>query len=82
MEARKPNAAAANDILHIIGPSEDELVAAIHKTGATKEEVLEAFQWLEGEDPGKTSRKKLTGAVKRVYDLLLEDRENREQDER
>lgn len=82
MEARKPNTPTAKDILHIIGPSDDALVAAIHKTGATAEEVVEALQWLEGEDPGKTARKKLAGAVRRVYDLLLEDRESRERDER
>lgn len=82
MQPKKSIAATDNDIRHILGPSDDELISAVRNTGATREEVLQAFQWLEGEDPGKTARKPMTATIRSVYDILVEDQDSQAPDER
>lgn len=73
--------ATDKEIRHVLGSSADDaLVTAIRKTGASHQEVLQAFEWLDDDDyMGKSVKKPLTDTVRRVYDLLLEDREGPEE---
>lgn len=47
---KPPAPATVPEIRAIIGPCDDELLADLAAVGATKEEVLEAFAWLNSDD--------------------------------
>ncbi|MDF3024155.1 MAG: hypothetical protein K0R10_1516 [Alphaproteobacteria bacterium] len=79
MQTKKPVCASVSEIRNILGPSDDDLIMAIQNTGATREEVLLAFQWLEGEDPGNTARKSMTEKIRSVYDLIFDSQTSPEQ---
>lgn len=79
MQTNKPVCASVSEIRRILGPSDDDLIMAVQNTGATREEVLMAFQWVEGEDPGNTARKPMTERIRSVYDLLSDSRTSWEQ---
>lgn len=70
-----------DDVISITGPLSDDRVAAIVATGASAEEVMEAFTWLTsdealGPDPGH----RLGGTVARVFEILSEGRFEDEED--
>ncbi len=83
MEQRaKENPATAAEVRQILGSSiDEEQVAAILKTGATAAEVMEAFEWLSGDDRlGTDLEHTQRGRVGAVCDLLAkyaEDEEDR-----
>ena len=81
MQVKKTASATESEIRNILGPCDDDVIMAVCNTGATRDEVMQAFQWLEGEDPGKTAGKTMTAAIRNIYDILLEDQESRELDE-
>ena len=63
-------------IRRMLGPIDDELVAAIQDTGATRDEVLQAWAWLDEEDyMGTMLQKPMNHRTRAVYDLLREDAE-------
>lgn len=66
------------EIREALGPNtDDSLVMAIRGTGASYGDIIQAMEWLEDDDyMGKNLKKSLTGPVKRVYELLLEERED------
>lgn len=78
----KSKPATDSQIKRILGRSDSDIIMAIQKTGASEEEVLQAFEWLDDDDHiGKDAKKRLTGNVLRVFDLLREERDS-EGDER
>lgn len=78
----KSKPATDSQIKRILGRSDSDIIMAIQKTGASEEEVLQAFEWLDDDDHiGKDAKKRLTGNVLRVFDLLREERDS-EDDER
>ncbi len=68
-----------DEIRRILGTVDDEQVTAIMATGATAAEVMEAFEWLSGEDRLGTdldhTRRGRAGAV---YEILARDTEEEE----
>ncbi len=63
-----------HDITGIVGTLDDDKVAAILGTGASVEDITEAFAWANAEDDvlGEVE-KSLSGTVARVYDILTAD---------
>ena len=74
-------AAAAAEIIEIVGPLDDAVLMRIVETEATPAEVLEAFTWATADDQiGTELDHRPRGVVARVYDILR--REEPEPDER
>lgn len=78
----QPEAATAAEIVGILGPIDEIVLADILRTGATAAEVQEAFTRLEADDAvGPTARR---GAAARVVEIMtiLEAAEVGQADER
>lgn len=68
-------------IIEIVGPLEDDQVAAILATGATDADVMEAFAWLsEDEYLGNVLQRPMRGVVAEVYEILQADEPDIEED--
>lgn len=68
-------AATAQEIRAILGPAntDDEMIFVVRETGASKEEVLQAFTWLNDDDYlGKGLRLPMNSRVRAVYEILQE----------
>ena len=73
--------AAASDVRRILGTVEDDLVTEVLATGATADEIFEAYEWVSSEDRlGTDLDRTKRGRVAAVYDILVRDAE--EMDER
>lgn len=74
-QQKREKPATDKEIRQILGTSSnDDLVMAVRNTGATYEEVLQAFEWLVDDDyMGKKARKPASGTVGRLCDILQED---------
>lgn len=75
MEQNKSTKPASDrEIRQVLGSKiDDDLVMAVRNTGASYEEVLQAFEWIDDDDYiGKSVRKPMGATVRRVYELLLE----------
>jgi hypothetical protein len=73
--------ATTSEILGIVGPLDDAVLAEIAETGASASEVLEAFTWLAADDQIATETERgLRGVALRVYEIL--QREEPQPDER
>ena len=63
--------ATAAEIVKILGPVDQVLIADIRRAGATAAEVLEAFTRLEGDDAvGRVARRSTTARVAEVMGIL------------
>jgi hypothetical protein len=63
--------ASADELRHLLGEMEDSTIASILATGATREEVIEALQWLKADDEiGTELEHTRRGAAGEVYDIL------------
>jgi hypothetical protein len=61
----------SEDVVGVVGAIDDDKIAAIIATGATTEELVEAYAWASDEtDALAEARKSLAGAVADVYDIL------------
>lgn len=82
MTATKKNTNTTSaDIRRIIGSADAELVTDIINTGATAQEVAEAFEWLQADDyMGAQMHKKAGSVVRAVYELL-DERQQPDEDE-
>lgn len=58
-------------VVQIVGPLEDERIAEIIATGATIEQLAEAFAWFSGDD--RKLRHQLAGVVAELVDILQAD---------
>ncbi len=66
--------ATGDEIRQILGPTDDEQVMAILETGATVAEVMEAFEWLSGDDRlGTELEHTRRGRAGAVYEILARD---------
>lgn len=64
-------AATAREIREIAGTLNDDIITAIQKTGATRSEVIEAFDWLEESHYTLSAfMKPMNERVRRVYEIL------------
>ncbi|HEX3538395.1 MAG TPA: hypothetical protein VHU15_16680 [Stellaceae bacterium] len=64
-------AATASEVIAIVGRLDDAIVARIIATGATTDEVLEAFTWAQADDQiGTELGHGRHGTVGEVYDIL------------
>jgi predicted RNA methylase len=74
----KPHIATTDhEIKAILGAADEEIVLDILNTGATAGEVAEAFAWLGADDyMGVELQRKAGECVRRVYDILLTDRDS------
>lgn len=63
-----------DDLEAVLGPIDDEKAAAILATGASQEELVEAWTWAAGDsEPLAAAGKSLTGRVADVYEILTAD---------
>lgn len=62
------------DVTSIVGTLDDDKIAAILATGASEEEIAEAFAWANAEDDvlGEVE-KSLSGTVAQIFDILTAD---------
>ncbi|MBU6476066.1 MAG: hypothetical protein KGL10_00580 [Alphaproteobacteria bacterium] len=69
--------ATAHDIANILGPTDRETVSAISRTGASRAEIWQAKAWLDDNRPADGSLQKdiINDNVRRVYDILAEERD-------
>lgn len=71
------------DIVHLFGPINDQVVVDILDVGATYKELEEvALQLAQEDDVLGDMRLPLTGAAARVYDILMSVEDFREDRER
>lgn len=76
MQVKATKQATGQEIRKILGPADDEVVRAIQDIGASPMEVLQAFEWLEDDNfMGKNLKKPMASKTRRVYELLVEDRD-------
>ena len=67
-------AATASEIVAICGHLDDGVITRILATGATRDEVLEAFTWFSADDQiGTELQRGKQGAVGAVYDILMRE---------
>ena len=66
--------ATAAEIVAIVGPLDDGVIARILATGASASEVLEAFTWANADDQiGTELLHGRHGAVGEVYEILISE---------
>lgn len=72
--ADRPGRLGRHDILEIAGDIEDAKVAAIERSGATRDQLEAAVAWATGQSGvmGK-QHKPLSGVIAEVYDILTAD---------
>ncbi|MBI4183015.1 MAG: hypothetical protein HY521_03325 [Proteobacteria bacterium] len=73
-----------DDVIRVLGGQvADHTIAAIIATGATPEELLEAYAWATGQSDvmGEVERPR-AGAVGQVYEILTADEEEPEDERR
>ena len=59
------------DVIAILGPVEDDLIVAVLATGATAEELEEAFGWLNEDDVlGRQLHRQPSGRVAELCNIL------------
>ncbi len=67
--------ATASEVVQIIGPIDDHIIADIMATGATAAEVTEAYSWLSSRDYFHRKVHELAhGRVAQVYRILDAER--------
>jgi hypothetical protein len=60
-----------DQVTAIVGHVDDEIVARIIETGATADQVLEAFTWFNAEEAiAPNPEHQMTDPVRRVYAIL------------
>ena len=61
----------ADEVVEIMGRLDDAVMAAILRTGATRDEVLEAYAWLSSDDYLHRARHSaIHGTAAEVYRIL------------
>ncbi len=71
MRRSHEKSATGGDIRAIAGPLDDDIIAAILHTGATRAEVMQAFGWLEESHYTlSTTVRPMNERVRRVYEIL------------
>jgi hypothetical protein len=60
-----------DDVVHLVGDLEDNVIASILATGATYEEIEQAVKWLGASGEERLHAHSLTPTAELVYDILL-----------
>lgn len=71
-----------HDIRKVLGPLDDDLVAAIQNTGASRDEIRMAYACFDEEDVDLTMAKPMNHRMRRVYDILQDDLDRMQRFER
>jgi hypothetical protein len=72
-----------DELRQIVGPLEDNVASAVIATGATVEEVAEAYAWLTMDDPlGRDLHHACQGRAALVCDILAAELEEAEDERR
>lgn len=72
--------ATGREVEELLGQADADLVADILHSGATCSDIREAKAWLDDDDYiGATLKKPMHERVRRVYNILLEEREKNEE---
>jgi hypothetical protein len=72
MSDHGPSRVSYQQVTGIVGRVADEIVARIMESGATADDVLEAFTWFNSEEAIATDpRHHMTDPVSRVYAILV-----------
>lgn len=59
------------DVIGILGPVDDDVIVAVLATGATTEELEEAFAWLNADDVlGRQLHRQPSGRVAELCEIL------------
>jgi hypothetical protein len=73
MNPQSERPARAADVVDVIGPQEDFILARIVATGATPAEVAAAYTWLNADDVmGQDGGRPNSGRVAQVFAILQE----------
>ena len=78
----KQKAATAQEIQKILGPVDDEVINDIVRVGATKTEVLQAFEWFNDDEVMRAAEQSMNVRTKSICEILLADRDRYSPDER
>lgn len=69
----------ADDVIAVLGPADETLVAEVIATGATKTELAEAFAWANNDEALMGEGRRLpTGRVASLVDLLSAEEEEQD----
>ncbi|MGR8965029.1 hypothetical protein ACU8MP_29790 (plasmid) [Rhizobium leguminosarum] len=69
----------SKDVIAILGPADETLVAEVIATGATQAELAEAFAWVNNDEAMLGEGRRLpTGRVAALVDLLSPDEEEQD----
>jgi hypothetical protein len=69
----------ADDVIAVLGPADETLVAEVIATGATKTELAEAFAWANNDEALMGEGRRLpTGRVAALVDLLSAEEEEQD----
>ena len=61
----------ADDVRAVLGPVDDSLVAEVLATGASREELVEAYTWITNDEaPMNVGRPLASGRVAQLIDVL------------
>jgi|1186.fasta_scaffold277742_1 hypothetical protein len=61
----------ADDVRAVLGPVDDSLVAEVLATGASREELVEAYAWITNDEaPMNVGRPLASGRVAQLIDVL------------
>ncbi len=59
------------DVIRVLGPVDDDVIVAVLATGATMEELEEAFVWLNADDVlGRQLHRQPSGRVAELCEIL------------
>lgn len=69
----------SEDVIALLGPADETLVAEVIATGATQAELAEAFAWVNNDEAMLGEGRRLpTGRVAALVDLLSPDEEEQD----
>ncbi|SEI11304.1 hypothetical protein SAMN05216228_104437 [Rhizobium tibeticum] len=69
----------SDDVIAVLGPADETLVAEVIATGATQAELAEAFAWASNDEALMGEGRRLpTGRVAALVDLLSADEEEQD----
>ncbi|MFF0924428.1 hypothetical protein ACFYE8_33045 [Rhizobium leguminosarum] len=69
----------SDDVIAVLGPADETLVADVIATGATRAELAEAFAWANNNEALMGEGRRLpTGRVAALVDLLAADEEEQD----
>ena len=79
--SKQEKSAIGSDVREILGQVDVDLVSDILRTGASRNEIMQAREWLDDDDyMGAELQRAMHSRIQSVYDILLADRERDDRD--